>query len=73
MINHDFSFRSHCGLLALKNGDADEMGAAPTDSDPYAELDDEKGFNRNQPTFGAMSFNTIFRGLNRAEPLLPPI
>ena len=44
-------------LLALKNGDAADSGAAPTDIDPYAELDDEKVFNRNQSTFGAMSFN----------------
>ena len=57
-------------LLALKNGDADDSGAAPTDIDPYAEMDDEKVFNRNQSTFGAMSFNTIFRGLNRAEPAI---
>ena len=57
-------------LLALQNGDADDSGAAPTDSDPYAEVDDDKAFNRNQSTFGAMSFNTIFRGLNRAEPAI---
>ena len=57
-------------LSLEKNGDADDMDAAPTDSDPYAEMHDDKAFNRNQSTFDAMSFNTIFRGLNRAEPAI---